>query len=200
MAVLYRHIRLDKNEVFYVGIGESLKRAYHVKTRTSYWKKIAKKGYEVEVLFEDLTWEQACEKEKEFIALYGRKDLGTGTLVNLTDGGEGTLNIIRSEEWKQERRKAMKGNQIWLGKRHSEESKEIMRKRKLGDANPSKRKEVVEKAKITRTKNPFKYTEEVLQKMRGTRGPQKQLICPHCNKVGGATGMRQWHFENCKYL
>jgi len=200
MAILYRHIRLDKNEVFYVGIGENIKRAYHVRSRTPHWKRIAQKGYEVEILFEDLTWEQACEKEKEFIALYGRKDLKTGSLVNLTAGGEGFLNIVRSEEWKQARREAMKGNQIWLGKKHSEESKELMRGRKLGNANPSKRKEVVEKAKITRSKNPFKHTEEILQRMRGVRGPQKQLTCPHCNKVGGATGMKQWHFENCKYL
>lgn len=57
-----------------------------------------KGGYEVEILMDDLTWEQACEKEKEFISLYGRKDLGTGALVNMTDGGDGTLNSIISKE------------------------------------------------------------------------------------------------------
>jgi hypothetical protein len=31
----------------------------------------------------------AFEAEKFFISLYGRKDLGTGCLANLTDGGEG---------------------------------------------------------------------------------------------------------------
>lgn len=200
MAIVYRHIRLDKNQVFYVGIGENKKRAYHRRNRTPHWKKIADKGYEVEILFENLTWEQACEKEKEFITLYGRKNLSTGTLVNLTDGGEGVLNIVRSDEWKEQRSKAMKGNQIWKGKKHSQESKELMKKAKLGNNNPSKKKEVVEKAKITRAKNPFKYTEEHLKKMRGPRGPQKQLECPRCGKTGGATGIKQWHFENCKYL
>ena len=201
MAILYRHIRLDKNEVFYVGIGENKKRAYNKRSRSIYWKRVASTSeYEIEFVFEDLTWKEACEKEKEFIALYGRKDLGTGTLVNLTDGGEGVPNMVRSKEWKLERSRAMKGNKIGLGKTHSQESKKLMSKAKMGDNNPSKRRDVIEKAKTTRKKNPFKHTEETLQKMKGPRGHQKQLTCPHCNKTGGATGIKQWHFENCKYL
>jgi len=201
MAVLYRHIRLDNNEVFYIGIGENEKRAYNKRGRSIYWKRVVSKSeYEIEFVFEDLTWEQACEKEKEFIALYGRQDLRTGTLVNLTNGGEGVPNMVRSKEWKLERSRAMKGNKIWLGKTHSQESKKLMSKAKMGDNNPSKQKDVIEKAKMTRKKNPFKHTEETLQKMKGPRGRQKQLRCPHCNKTGGATGIKQWHFENCKYL
>jgi hypothetical protein len=36
------------------------------------------------------------QKEIEFIALYGRKNLGKGSLVNLTDGGEGTIGYVVS--------------------------------------------------------------------------------------------------------
>jgi hypothetical protein len=92
MAYVYRHIRLDKNEPFYIGIGSdnSYNRAYQKsKTkRSEFWHNIASKGYDVEILMDNLTWEQACEKEKEFISIYGRKDLGQGSLVNLTNGGE----------------------------------------------------------------------------------------------------------------
>ena len=92
MAYVYRHIRLDKNEPFYIGIGKdnTYKRAFQSsKTkRSDFWHNIASKGYEVEILMDNLTWEQACEKEKEFISIYGRKDLGQGSLVNLTNGGE----------------------------------------------------------------------------------------------------------------
>lgn len=98
MAYVYRHIRLDKNEPFYIGIGKDAiyKRAYQSSRtkRSDFWHNIASKGYEVEILMDNLTWEQACEKEKEFILLYGRKDLGTGTLVNLTIGGENPPNIF----------------------------------------------------------------------------------------------------------
>ena len=95
MPYIYRHIRLDKNEPFYIGIGSDdegkYKRAYGG-DRNNHWNNIVKNfPYDVEILLDDLSWEEACEKEKEFIQLYGRKDLGNGTLVNLTDGGEGTL-------------------------------------------------------------------------------------------------------------
>lgn len=97
--ILYRHIRLDKNEVFYVGIGKDISRAYS-KLRSRFWKIITDKtDYRVEILFDDIaTWEEACEKEKEFIKLYGRKDIGTGTLVNLTDGGDGSINRISTKK------------------------------------------------------------------------------------------------------
>ena len=28
--------------------------------------------------------------------------------------------------------------------------------------------------------------------------PQKQIKCPHCNKVGGITNMKRYHYDNCK--
>lgn len=99
MAYVYRHIRTDKNEPFYIGIGKdaTYKRAYQSsKTkRSDFWHNIAIKGYEVEILMDNLTWEQACEKEKEFISIYGRKDLGKGTLVNLTNGGDGVIELSK---------------------------------------------------------------------------------------------------------
>jgi len=93
MAILYRHIRLDKNEPFYIGVGKTVKRAYTVKRRNKHWHNVYNTTpIEVEILFENLTVEEAFEKEAEFIKLYGRRDLGLGSLVNMTDGGVGTLN------------------------------------------------------------------------------------------------------------
>lgn len=93
MPHIYRHIRLDKNEPFYVGIGldDIPKRAYETKKRRSqWWNNIVNKyGYSVDILFENVTIDFAKEKEKEFISLYGRIDLGTGTLCNQTNGGDG---------------------------------------------------------------------------------------------------------------
>ena len=72
MYVVYRHIRLDKNQPFYIGIGNE-KGAYSKHGRSNFWKRIVEKtDYEVEILFENLTSEQAKEKEIEFIKLYGR--------------------------------------------------------------------------------------------------------------------------------
>ena len=103
MAYVYRHIRLDKNEVFYIGIGSDVDGNYLRSTsmlnRNVHWHNIVNlTKYDVEILFDDLTWQEACIKEKEFIALYGRRDLGLGTLVNLTDGGEGSFGLIMSND------------------------------------------------------------------------------------------------------
>jgi hypothetical protein len=98
MAYLYRHIRLDNNEPFYIGIGSDngYYRAKSLK-RNIFWKRITSiTNYEIEIMFEDISYEEACNKEKEFIKLYGRSING-GTLCNLTDGGEGTLGILRDE-------------------------------------------------------------------------------------------------------
>jgi hypothetical protein len=133
MAIVYKHIRLDKNEVFYIGIGEFESRAYDKFLRTNYWKNIAKKGYIVEILFKDLTWEQACQKERELIAFYGRKDLGVGSLVNLTDGGQGPKGVIRSKETRNKISESRKG-------------------KCMGDNNPSKRLDVREKLHNTLSK------------------------------------------------
>ena len=109
---LYRHIRLDKNEPFYVGIGTTqnkylkssekyrYQRAYN-KQRSNWWSKITNKTeYEVEILLESDDYEFIKQKEIEFVALYGRRDLGKGTLVILTDGGDGGLGRVVTQETK----------------------------------------------------------------------------------------------------
>jgi len=121
---LYRHIRLDRNEVFYIGVGQKIKhykvyeneyrRAFEVKyNRTPHWKNINKLcGRTVEILMESDDYDFIVNKEKEFIKLYGRRDLGTGSLVNLNDGGGGMKGYKYSNEQKKQmserRRKAVK--------------------------------------------------------------------------------------------
>lgn len=106
---LYRHIRLDTNEVFYVGVGSKyreivykkheteFKRAFSQNDRGNWWKRITNKTeYRVEILLESENINFIKEKEIEFIKLYGRRDLGFGTLTNLTDGGDGIKNVSES--------------------------------------------------------------------------------------------------------
>lgn len=94
MAYVYSYTRLDKNEVFYIGIGSDnrYKRAKNISSRTEWFKKIINKcEYKLNILYDNLTWEEACQKEIELISFYGRKKTGKGSLINLTDGGEGRL-------------------------------------------------------------------------------------------------------------
>lgn len=113
---LYRHIRLDNNTPFYIGIGTVLEkytksklnyynRAFNKTTRNDFWKRVADKtDYKVEIVLESDNYDFIQQKEIEFIALYGRRDLGKGTLVNLTDGGGGTSTVIFSDAVKELRK------------------------------------------------------------------------------------------------
>ena len=102
MAFVYRHIRLDTNQPFYIGIGKDERyyfRATKKSQRNIHWKRIvAKTDYRVEILMDDITYDEAKEKEIEFIKLYGRINLSNGPLCNMTDGGEGNLGYVATEE------------------------------------------------------------------------------------------------------
>lgn len=116
MAYVYRHIRHDKNEPFYIGVGtnKNLKREYQkLSRRSSLWNKIsAKASYDVEIIIDDITIEEAKKKEIEFIELYGRINTGTGTLANLTNGGEGCVGVIATEETRRKISAKLKGRVI----------------------------------------------------------------------------------------
>lgn len=155
MAIVYLHRKADIEDtfksVFYVGIGISEKRAYSKLNRSKYWTNIVKKhNYIIEIVESNITWKEACFKEIELIAFYGRRDLGLGNLCNLTNGGDGGLGMICSET----RRKLLhkrfigKNNPMYgirltgeknhmTGKKHTKESLLKMKKVKLGENNPN---------------------------------------------------------------
>ena len=117
MHYLYRHIRLDKYEPFYIGIGtktkSDIKNNYYSraidKRRNPIWTNITNKTkYKVEILLESGDYNYLKSKEEEFIVLYGRKNIKTETLVNLTNGGEGNLGKLCSDELKLKRSIIMK--------------------------------------------------------------------------------------------
>jgi len=115
---VYKHIRLDKNEPFYIGIGnkKNFGRAFEFskdKRNEIWWKIYSKTNISVEILYESLTKTEASLKEQELIKKYGRKDLNEGSLCNMTDGGDGIWNCIRSET-----------------------TKKLLREQKIGSKNP----------------------------------------------------------------
>jgi hypothetical protein len=145
MAIVYQHIRLDTKDIFYIGIGTQYKRAYQKgERRNKIWNDIAKKtDYKIEILAENLSWDEACKIEIELISKYGRIDLGNGTLANLTSGGDGSFNRIQTQEEKEKRANSIRGmkrndetkRKISLahkGKVFSEESKKRMSDAHIG--------------------------------------------------------------------
>ncbi len=98
MYYVYLHRKATDGEVFYVGKGKNL-RASSYKSRSTFWKSVvAKYGYYIEIVETGLQEWYAFELEKDLISYYGRCDLGYGTLVNLTDGGDGSSGYKMSKE------------------------------------------------------------------------------------------------------
>lgn len=145
MAYVYRHIRLDKNEPFYIGIGSDNRyyRANSKKGRSDFWHKMANLSeYRVEIMLDDITYDEAKEKEKEFISLYGRKNLNKGTLCNLTDGGDGMLGYVVPKE------NSDRLNALNRGRKHTEEWKQKMSLRIRGENHPHWGKKFSEESKL----------------------------------------------------
>jgi hypothetical protein len=146
MAYVYRHIRIDKNQPFYIGIGagEKYVRANDYLRRGKLWKRIAAFGYEVEILFDDVDLEFAKKKEIEFISLYGRINDG-GCLANISGGGDGYFNP--TVEFRQRLADRNRANKFNLGKKHTDDAKRKMgessKGRHAGDKNPSYKGRIV---------------------------------------------------------
>jgi hypothetical protein len=112
---IYRHIRLDTNQVFYIGIGDPKRRPYTKSKRNTHWKNITNKTkYEIQILKSDLSWEDACELEIILISYYGRHNNKTGILCNMTNGGEGCVGQVVSKEHRDKLSKANKDKIILL--------------------------------------------------------------------------------------
>jgi hypothetical protein len=104
-------LRLETSPVpFYIGKGTGKRADAHF-TKTSLKRKNMKNGIIanakkngirilVEIIHDCLSEDDAFRLERETIAFYGRRDIGTGILANHTDGGEGTSGIVFTEAHK----------------------------------------------------------------------------------------------------
>jgi hypothetical protein len=115
MWFLYKHYQ-DK-KVFYVGIGkirnkngiQKYYRAYEENKRNSAWHEVAKGGFTFEIVEESDDKKHILEREKYWIAHYGRRITG-GQLVNVHPGG----HIVQEDPIKKQKR--LLGNNYKLGK------------------------------------------------------------------------------------
>ena len=195
MAYVYSHTRLDTNKIFYIGIGSdsNYSRASFFKNRNHIWQSIFNKtDIKVDILFDKLTWEEACAKESELIKSIGRIDLNEGTLANLTDGGEGLYNPA---EYVREKLRYQK----------TEEHKAFIRRLQIGVKQSPEhiQKRIahnfhndpayIEKQKKSHIGKP--RTEEDKQKMRKPKGPMSD---EHRKKIGIANSGRTSKLKGCK--
>lgn len=122
---VYAYLRKD-NTPYYIGKGHG-QRAFDQKR-----KNIPKDHSRIKILHSNLLEEDTFKLEIAYIKLFGRKDLGTGILRNLTNGGEGAVNMSPYTKAKiskiaKERFSKPENNPMY-GKTHSEKTKAKMSK------------------------------------------------------------------------
>lgn len=129
--VVYFHRNPNDGQIFYVGIGTK-DRAYRLipSQRNFRWNRYVNKYGKpiVQILLSDLKYHEACEKEKYYIALLGRRGYEKdGCLTNLSLGGESTTSGIKlSETHKHKLSIALKG------RKKTEEHKMKLREANIG--------------------------------------------------------------------
>lgn len=109
---IYLHIKQTNGEPFYVGKGKG-QRAHTKQYRNTFWHNIVNKhGYDIIFLEENLSEEIAIEQEQYWITRIGRRDLHLGTLVNLTDGGDGQTGYVYTPTHRLNMSNAQKGRTV----------------------------------------------------------------------------------------
>ena len=204
---VYFHINPIKQEIFYVGIGHPV-RPYLKNGRSKWWHNTVNKyGYEIVVIHKNLTWRGASELEVAYIKQIGRQDLGTGTLINLTEGGEGKSGYKCSDETKKKmsesakipasKRKgvelsretklkisgALKGNKNCLGNTLSQIHKDNLSKANKGQKRSD---EIRAKFSILNGMRGKKHSEETRKKISEAK-IGKKLSEEHKNNISKAT-------------
>jgi len=147
MFYTYAYLREDGTPYY---IGKGTRRRIH---STNHRAPVPPKERRL-ILKDNLTEEAAFRHEKYMIGLYGRKDLGTGILINMSEGGEGDSGYKHSKERREKMSKALKGRP------KSEEWKAMMRERMKGKNTGKKRTpEQIESRRILLTgkkRGPYK--------------------------------------------
>ena len=177
MACVYvLHLTSSPEDIRYVGISKYDDAASRLKEHM--WNAKIGKPYHVynwirkaiedqatvvaTVVASGLTWEQAASEEMRLIYEYRSAGLD---LTNMTDGGEGSIGVVRSEDYRSRLSKSHKGKifseehkeklaAVWTGRKHSEETRLKMSKAQKGRVlSEETRRKISEARKATKSQD-----------------------------------------------
>jgi hypothetical protein len=153
----YAYLREDRTP-YYIGKGKDDRCFIKGKKENVH---LPKDKSRIIFLKQNLTEEEAFKHEKYMIAVFGRKDNGTGILRNLTDGGEGSSGWVPSEETR------IKWSEVHKGKILSEETKRKISEAQKGEKNHNYGKTLSEETriKISEAQKGKTLSEETKRKM-----------------------------------
>lgn len=202
---VYAYIRNKSSKIsdagtpYYIGKGKS-KRAWVKNHRV----KVPNDSEYIIILESNLTEIGALALERWLIRWYGRIDIGTGILRNMSDGGEGSENRINFKHTEHTK------------KLISDKNKELVKAGTHIFQDLDFLKALPDKMRITALKRvengTHNFQDSELAKERASKRinagthnfivnhpTNKTITCPHCNKIGPGPQMKQWHFDKCKF-
>ena len=191
----YAYLREDRTP-YYIGKGQG-NRVYkkHQKGIS-----VPKDKSRIIFLKQNLTEAEAFRHEIYMIAVFGRKDLGTGILHNRTAGGDGSSGMVHSEETKRKLSEANKNpseetrrklSELNKGKTLSEETR-----RKLSELNKGKTLSEETKRKLSELNKGKTLSEETKRKLSDANKGKTFAITFTNGKKVIITGIRRWVKEN----
>ena len=178
----YAYLREDKTP-YYIGKGKG-NRLYKRGSRV-----FAPPKDKSRIIFlkKNLTEAEAFKHEIYMIAVFGRKDLGTGILHNRTDGGDGVSNL--SDETRKKMSEVKKGeNNPNYGKIFSEEHRKKLSEARKGQNNPNY-------GKIFSEEHKRKISEAIKGENHHNYG--KTLSEETRRKIGEITKDTKWWNDGC---
>lgn len=175
---VYKHT--SPNNKVYIGItSQSLKDRWFngegYNKQKLFYRAIKKYGWDNfthEILFENLTKEEACQKEIELIAEYKSNNPEFG--YNLTTGGEGVSGYHHTDIAKQKIGVAAKGNQYGKGYKHTQEAIEKIREAMKGKIRAT---ESIAKWKLSH--KGFHHSEATKQKISKSKLGNTNMLGKH---------------------
>ena len=175
----YAYLREDKTP-YYIGKGKE-DRIYSKQKNI----KPPKDKSRIIYLKQNLTEAEAFKHEIYMIAVFGRKDLGTGILHNRTDGGEGSSGCIPSEETKR------KLSEVNKGKIVSEETR-----KKISETSKGKTLSEEHIKKISEANKGHAVSEETKRKLSEAH-KGNTLSEEHKRKLSVAMSGKKWWNDGC---
>lgn len=156
---VYAYLREDGTP-YYIGKGTG-NRAFVKHTKTP----VPTERWRIKILEYNLSNIGAFALERRYIRWYGRKDIGTGILINLTEGGPGIAGI----QYTDLQRKRLIGRKGGHHKPHSEETKLKISQKNKGRILSEETKKRIGEASRSRTYIGHPHSEETKRKMSKTR-------------------------------